>query len=933
MKRTTINHKLLKLNISILLLALIFLGIFILYFVKAEAEDLFIDHGRGILTYSTKQLEQVFENGEKTLEAIQASYLDKNYPVEHIKELLSSLQRGNNIYQHTFMVFRNGDYILTPNSNLPTDFDPRKRSWYTESISNYGDYVWSNPYYDIDTNKLVITCSKAFRDPIKNENLVIGIDIAINELDEMISSLSTSNFGYMMLVNKNDLILLHSDSSLVNSKIQSYEDNVLIAEFHAKTPVYRTNTGIFMQRTLPNQEMYLIRYFSSKDLYRSILPFVLMFISLIAISLILSTVTSFKLSRRITTPLNKLKDTISTGLNNNLLETCNFTTNDEIGELIDGYNFLVSDINEKTLEMTALYEELTASEETLQEQYDQLYDNRELVKRSEEKYRLISEASTQGLMEIHHDNTLTFHSSKWFGQFDLPIENIKLRDWLNLIIEDDLAKINEALMNHFNKKTAVFNEEYRIFTQNGKIIWLSSIGQALFNADGTIKQMIISNNDITTRKSYESEILTLAYTDGLTGLLNRMRLKDVIRESIAQNEQGTMFYIDLDNFKSLNDTYGHSYGDRVLKELANRLMHCRNQKCQLARISGDEFAIVTIDTLSLAQIEETAKYILDTISRKIVLDDIELFISASIGAASYPYDATTFEELLINADISMHKAKANPKGNYTIFTETIKNEMLHSMKMERYLKQALKNDEISIHYQPVVSIESDEIVGFEALARWTHPELGFVPPDIFIPIAEKNKLIIPLGHYIMKQAIQFIMTLNKTFNTTYEVALNISAIQLQQDNYARQVKEIVEQYGYPKQCLNLEITESIALDSDPKIIETLKELNHEGYQISLDDFGTGYSTFNNLIELPIDHLKLDKGIVQRSVIDEHVYRLIESIVEFSHQMNIRVIAEGIEDMVMLDRMKHLHVDFAQGYMYSKPVDGITLKQLIEKGQL
>jgi diguanylate cyclase (GGDEF)-like protein/PAS domain S-box-containing protein len=933
MKRTTINRKLLKLNISILSLALIILGITIIYIIRVEAENTFIERSEGILNYSSQQLGQVFDSGEHTLETIQTSYLNRVYSASHITNLLSSLQESNTMYEHTFVVFKNGDYILTPNNNVPSDFDPLKRSWYIEALANYGEHIWSDPYFDIDTNKLVITCSKAFRDPVRKENIVIGIDIVINNLDYMITSLTTNSYGYMMLVNDDDTIILHTDKSLINSQIQSYEDDILIAEFHSKTPLYRTKTGIFMQQTLSNQKMYLIRYFSNKDLLESTIPFIVLFIGLIALSLVVSVLTSFSLSRRITTPLNKLKDTISSGLGNNLLVTCDFTTNDEISELIDGYNFLVNDINEKTLEMTALYEQLAASEETLQEQYDQLFENREQIRFSEEKYRLLSEASTQGLMEIHSDNSLTFHSSKWFEQFDLPAEHVMLKDWLNLIVEDDLSHINESLMNHFNKKTAVFNEEYRLKTNKGNIIWIASFGQAFFNADGSTRQMIISNTDITKRKHFEAEILTMAYTDELTGLLNRSRLKDVINESIEKNEQGTMFYIDLDNFKFLNDTYGHSYGDRVLIELARRLEKCKDGNCQLARISGDEFAIVSFGTLSLAQIEENAKKIIKTISQKIILDDIELYTTGSVGAASYPYDASTFEELLVNADISMHRAKSISKASYTIFTDDIKNEMLYSMKIERNLSHALKNNEISVYYQPVVRAHNNEVVGFEALARWTNPELGSIPPDIFIQIAEKNQFIIPLGNYIMRQAMQFILDINKEFNTHYEIALNISAIQLQQENFVEDLTHVAEEYNYPIECLNLEITESVALDSDTKIIENLKALYDKGYPISLDDFGTGYSTFNNLIELPINHLKLDKGIVQRSVTDDNVYTLINSIVEFSHQMNIKVIAEGIEDMFMLDRMQNLKVDFAQGYMYSKPVDSIKLRQLIKNGQL
>lgn len=934
MKRTTISRKLLKLNTTILFLAFILLGLTTIYLIQTSAEKQFINRSISILNYSSQQLELIFGDAEKTLSAMEKAYLNNHTSKDKIFESLASFQNSTSIYKHIFLVNKDGTYIIAPNIQTPpTDFDPRTREWYQSAISDYGQATWSEPYYDVDSGDLVITCSKAFRDPYINENIVLGLDMTIGDLNNMISALSSSNYGYLMLVNNDDLIILHSDPSLTNTPIQSYNDDLLVAEFHAKTPIYKTETGVFMQHTLEQQDMYLMRYFSREDLTAQIMPFAITFIAIIAFFLLLSALASFNLSRRITTPLQELKNTMSEGLTTNLLKICDSSSNDEVGDLIDGYNFLVSDINEKTLEMTALYEQLSASEEALQEQYDQLYRNKEQIRQTEEKYHIISEASTQGLMEIRPDNTLLFHSKKWFDQFNFPSKYKDLKDWMALIIDEDKQRVNEALMDHFNKKSAVFDEEYRVTLGSGKIIWISSIGQAQYDADGNMLQMIISNNDITQRKTSELEIRTMAYTDGLTGLLNRSRLKDVISTSIAKHEQGTMFYINIDNFKSINDTYGHSYGDQVLVAISNRLRKCADSKCELARLSGDEFAVVMIETLSLNSIENIAKKIIEKLSKKVTVNNIEIHVTASVGAASYPYDAENFEELMINADISMHKAKSSSKDRFVIFTESIKNEMLATMRIERLLNQALSHDELSVFYQPVIRAESGDVVGFEALARWHNPEIGFISPDVFIPIAEKNRLIIPIGNYVMRTALEFILKLNQTFGTHYEIALNISAIELQQGTYCDTVFELLEELNYPISQLNLEITESIALDSNPIIIENIIKLKEAGIPISLDDFGTGYSTFNNLIEIPLSHLKLDKDIVQRSVTDDYVYKLIHSIVEFSHKMDICVIAEGIEDMVMLERMKQLDIDFMQGYMYSKPVDGENLYHLIKSKQI
>lgn len=931
MKKTSISRKLLTLNTGILLISLLSIVFVTIYLVWSSSKNQFITLGSNMLTYSSSRLSHFFDDGEQALLTIEDAYAARNNKEDLTSNIFNSIQQSSVLYQHTYIVFDNGDYFMTPNDkNIPNDFDPRTRIWYQEAKEHFGDYIWSTPYVDVSSGELVITCSKAFHDPLKNESVVIGLDVTTKNLMEIMTTLSSIHTGDTMLVNQDDTIILHSDNSRINQQLKAYDDQLLIAEIHAETPIYRTGTGIFMQKTLPRQEMYLVRYLSYGQFIKRIMPFTLTLLLIMFFFLLLGSLASFNLSKRITTPILELKKTILTQSKEELLKPCTIQTNDEINELIEGYNFLIQDINEKTLEMIALYEELTASEETLQGQYDQLYKNQETIKTAHEKYELISNALTQGLMEVLHNRDVILHSKKWFNQFDLPKKHMELSHWIKLIHPEDVDYFNEALMDHYNKKTALFSLEYRLKNISEDYIWIASSGQGIFDIKGELKQLLMAHNDISNRKNYETKMLTMAYTDGLTGLLNRSRLKEVITKSINDKEQGTLFYIDLDNFKFLNDNYGHSYGDLVLVEMSQRLLEFKDKACHIARISGDEFAIVIKDTLSLKKIEVFAKNFLKIISKKMTLDGIEFGVTASIGIASYPYDAQEFEDLLVNADISMHYAKNNSKNHFIIFTEAIKNDMLSAMNMERHLNNALLHDEISIYYQPIVCIHTGKISGFEALARWNSPTFGKISPDVFIPIAEKNKFIIHLGDYIMRHALQFIIELNKDFGTSYEIALNISAVQLEEADFCHKLFDLLALHDYLPKHLNLEITESISLDSNPLIINNLNNLYKKGIPISLDDFGTGYSTFSNLTELPLSHLKIDKTIVQRSITDDHVFKLINSIVEFAHRMGIKVVAEGIENKAMNDRMEEIAVDFAQGYMYSKPVDGITLKNLIQK---
>lgn len=411
MKKTTISRKLLKLNTGILLISLLSIVLTVVYLVWSSSENQFITLGSNMLTYSSSRLSQVFDDSEQALRAIEDAYSNRNSEDSLTPNVFNSIQQSTALYQHTYIVFKNGDYFITPkNKNIPDNFDPRTRSWYQEASGHYGEYVWSTPYIDVGTGELIITCSKAFRDPLKNETVVIGLDVTIENLKEMMETLSSINSGETMLINQNDTVILHSDDSRINQQIQTYDDRLLIAEFHAETPIYRTSTGIFMQRTLPYQEMYLVRYLSYAQFLRRIVPFTLTLLSLMSFFLLLGSLASFNLSKRITTPILEFKKSILTQSKEELLKTCDIQTNDEINELIEGYNFLIQDVNEKTLEMIALYEQLTASEETLQDQYDQLYKNQEAIKSAHEKYELISDALTQGLMELRHNNSVILHS-------------------------------------------------------------------------------------------------------------------------------------------------------------------------------------------------------------------------------------------------------------------------------------------------------------------------------------------------------------------------------------------------------------------------------------------------------------------------------------------------------------------------------------------
>lgn len=409
-----------------------------------------------------------------------------------------------------------------------------------------------------------------------------------------------------------------------------------------------------------------------------------------------------------------------------------------------------------------------------------------------------------------------------------------------------------------------------------------------------------------------------AYTDYLTGLPNRISFEQKVRVMIGDDIQFALFYIDLDNFKYINDTYGHNYGDFVLQIISNRFKNCCEGKYFGARLSGDEFGVI-VPFEQVELLDEIAIKILEMLRDPIHYDEMEFSLTGSIGIAMYPEDGKSFEDLLSNADIAMYEAKNKSKNLYLIFDKPLRSALIKRVKIETNLVNALEQEEIYVTYQPLIDFQTKSVNGFEALLRWNSKELGPIPPNEFIPVAEYNLYINKLGAFVLEQAVKFGKELFETFGRYYEMNVNVSLIQLHLEHIVDDVLGILDQYDYPAKYLNLEITESVALESDKKIHSKLKALRASGVQLSLDDFGTGYSSLNQLLNIPLTHLKIDRMIIIKATKEKEVYRLIQGIVEFAHAIGIRVVAEGIEDSHMEGLMEKMSIDFAQGYLYSKPI--------------
>ncbi len=413
----------------------------------------------------------------------------------------------------------------------------------------------------------------------------------------------------------------------------------------------------------------------------------------------------------------------------------------------------------------------------------------------------------------------------------------------------------------------------------------------------------------------------LAYHDQLTGLKNRAALIQRMSKVLKRKNKikCALLFIDLDNFKYVNDTMGHSFGDRMLKQISDRLLRLAENGYDVYRLGGDEFIILAEDYSELGEIERISVKILKELKNRIEIDNSILFNTVSIGVSLYPEHGTTMDELLMKADIAVYKAKDAGKNRIIIYDEPMNEAVAARMNIERCLRIALENNEFELHYQPQLDLQTNKISGFEALLRWHSDELGFVSPADFISIAEDTHMIIPIGEWVLRNACIFLKRMHQSGYKDLTVSVNVSMLQLLQADFTDIVSETLEMSHLELKYLELEITESILMESYEAIAGKLNILRERGIKIALDDFGKGYSSLNYLRHLPISTLKIDKTFIDTISSTEKNKSLTDMIVKIGKSMDLCVVAEGVETQEQLDYLRKHKCSRIQGYFFSRPL--------------
>jgi diguanylate cyclase (GGDEF)-like protein/PAS domain S-box-containing protein len=555
------------------------------------------------------------------------------------------------------------------------------------------------------------------------------------------------------------------------------------------------------------------------------------------------------------------------------------------------------------------------------------------LRESEERYALAARGANDGLWDWDLVAGKMHFSARWKAMLGWEEHEISdnPNEWFIRIHPDDIERVRADISAHLEESTSHFEGEYRMLHKDGSYRWMLGRGLSIRNADGIVCRMAGSQTDITRGK----------VVDVLTGLPNRVLFMDRLGrsfESARRHADKTIavIFIDLDSFKLINDSLGHMVGDQFLVTIAGRLEATLRssdsiarfgRSHSIARLGGDEFTILLEDINGVQDATRIAERIARNLSKPFVVAGQELFPSASMGIAVHNFSYQNPEELLRDADTAMYSAKAQGKGRYEIFDANMRANTIAKLQLDTEFRRAIERREFEYHYQPIVSLETGKILGFETLVRWKHATRGLLPPKEFIPIAEETGLIVSLGQWVVEAACEQLRFWQDRFQDESPLLLsvNLSARHFLQPDLVQQCSKILRHTHLAPGSLIFEVTESAMMPDPETAIQVMKQLKALGVQIALDDFGTGYSSLSYLNRFPLDSLKIDRAFISRTMEDDEIIR---TILTLGRNMGLKVVAEGVETTEQVKKLQNLGCSLAQGYYFSNPVTAQAATDLL-----
>lgn len=559
------------------------------------------------------------------------------------------------------------------------------------------------------------------------------------------------------------------------------------------------------------------------------------------------------------------------------------------------------------------------------------------LQESERRYSTLAKISPVGMFQTDISGNCLYANEQWCQIAGMPVQESLGPGWSAAIHPED----RQYIFSEWNRAIQFkipFLAEYRFQRPDGSITWV--LGQAIAERDNSdkITSYVGTITDISERKKAEIILQHAAFHDSLTGLPNRALLMEHLQQAIKRQQRHShwliaLLFLDLDRFKIINDSLGHLTGDKLLIALGKRLEKCKRVSDTLARLGGDEFVFLLEELKSPEEATHIAERIYRALIKPFNIDNQELFVSASIGITfNSCQDNNSPTQLLRDADTAMYKAKARGKSCYTVFDRSMYTQNLQQLRLESDLRQAIKREELVIYYQPIFSLDSNRLEGMEALVRWQHPEQGLISPTNFISIAEETGIIIALDQWVLKRACCQLVDWKNQFPSFAHLSLNVnlSGKHFLQSHLIEKIEEIIDETNILKQDLKLEITESILIENSKLIQNIFNRLKNKKIQVCLDDFGTGYSSLSYLDRFPLNTLKIDRSFISNLNGESSKSAIIRAIVIMARELDIEVIAEGVETIKQVDFLKTLGCFGAQGYWYSKPLKTEDVIPLLNK---
>ncbi|MHB1215263.1 MAG: EAL domain-containing protein [Thiobacillus sp.] len=552
----------------------------------------------------------------------------------------------------------------------------------------------------------------------------------------------------------------------------------------------------------------------------------------------------------------------------------------------------------------------------------------EALRESEARFRAMAEHSADWIWSIDTHGRHVYSNQRGLANLGYSTEEFRVVDSVSLVHPDDVQLLRKTLENAVSARQGWQNIVLRWRHRNGSYRTFESSASALFSEAGHLIGFQGVDRDITERRMAEARIEFLAHHDVLTGLPNRILLRDRFEHAMAVAERSrawvAMLFLDLDNFKVVNDTLGHEAGDRLLQEVVTRLSECTRESDTISRQGGDEFILLLNEIPDLETVERIASKILAHLSEPTEIDGHVLNTSCSIGIAVYPEDGKDFDSLLQKADTAMYNAKDAGRNIYRFFDDRMNLQAHEHLLLQNRLSQALFRAEFSLHYQPQLEIDSGRVTGVEALLRWHNPELGNVVPARFIPVAEDCGLIVPIGAWVMEEACRQAQALRQAGWPDLTMSVNLSALQFRRANLVETVAAALAGSGLPAHLLELELTESILLQDVENTLDTVRQLKTLGVRLSIDDFGTGYSSLSYLKRFAVDRLKIDRSFVRDVNTDPDNAAIVRAIIQLARSLRLGIVAEGVETEAQLAFLRDEGCQDIQGFLFSRPLAATDL---------